>query len=208
MPVTNDQVAQEVHTYLHAHPEEEQSLAPLLDLTRRAAEVTYRRTFPGHITCGVVAVAADRTVLQIHHRTLDRWLLPGGHVEQNDPSLLAAAMRELTEETGIGPTYVTPVLDRPVDIDAHSIPPNPAKGEPDHIHYDFRYLLGVHPLPGAVSIQVEAVSIQVEEVTGFRWAPLTDLSGRLSTRVQAALARHEQRHDDTAATSTRPAGLH
>jgi len=196
--VTNDQVARAVHAYLHAHPEEEQGLAPLLDLTRRPAGVTSRRTSPGHVTCGVVAVAADRTVLQIHHRALDRWLLPGGHVEHEDTSLLAAAMRELAEETGIGPTYVTPVLDRPVDIDAHLIPPNPAKDEPGHIHYDFRYLLGVHPLPGAVRLQVE-------EVAGFRWTSLTDLSGRLGSRVRVALALHEEGRDDTEATSARSA---
>ena len=40
---------------------------------------------PGHITCTGLVIAPDRDgILLIHHRRLDRWLLPGGHVEAAD----------------------------------------------------------------------------------------------------------------------------
>nr|WP_242423995.1 hypothetical protein [Frankia sp. EI5c] len=67
-------------------------------------------------------------------------------------------------------------------MDAHVIPPNPAKREPEHIHYDLRFLLVIDPLAGNSD-----VALQLEEVTDYRWAPLTELPGRLGDRTRAAL---------------------
>ena len=39
--------------------------------------------------------------VKIRHKTLDKWLLPGGHIEPEDSSLLGASLRELEEEAGI-----------------------------------------------------------------------------------------------------------
>jgi 8-oxo-dGTP pyrophosphatase MutT (NUDIX family) len=105
--------------------------------------VTSRKDLPIHVTCGVIVRDPDGRVLQIHHRALDRWLLPGGHLEPGDDSLIAAARREAVEETGLitsdrDAADVQPV---PVDIDIHPIPANADKGEPEHYHADFRYVV-------------------------------------------------------------------
>jgi len=91
---------------------------------------------PGHITCtGLVLSPASDAVLLVHHRRLDRWLLPGGHVEPADPTIADAARREVLEETGV-------LLDpdpspRLIGIDVHGIPPG--KGEPYHLHHDLLF---------------------------------------------------------------------
>src|SRR5450432_2068156 len=61
-----------------------------------------RHTFtPGHITCTGLVLAPDRErILLVHHRRLNRWLLPGGHVEPDDASIADVARREVAEETG------------------------------------------------------------------------------------------------------------
>ena len=57
---------------------------------------------PGHVTCTGLVLAPDgERLLLVHHRRLDRWLLPGGHVEPDDAAIWHAARREVTEETGV-----------------------------------------------------------------------------------------------------------
>lgn len=98
------------------------------------------RTFPpGHVTGSAWVVNTSRTqALLLHHGKLQRWLQPGGHME-NDATVLDTALREAMEETGI--THLQPVSDNIFDIDVHHIPAR--KGEAGHLHYDVRFLLSV-----------------------------------------------------------------
>ena len=64
---------------------------------------------PGHITSSGLVLARDgESVLLVHHRRLDRWLLPGGHVEPEDAAIEEAARREVVEETGVALAYPRP----------------------------------------------------------------------------------------------------
>jgi 8-oxo-dGTP pyrophosphatase MutT (NUDIX family) len=88
---------------------------------------------PGHITATGLVLAADgERILLVHHRRLDRWLLPGGHVEPEDLDIAASARREVVEETGaILCPQTAPAL---AGLDVHGIPAG--KGEPYHLHHD------------------------------------------------------------------------
>lgn len=87
---------------------------------------------PGHITCtGAVLNPSRDKVLLVHHRRLDRWLLPGGHVESEDRTPEESARREVLEETGAQLASGAGVL---LNVDVHAIPPK--KGEPLHLHHD------------------------------------------------------------------------
>ncbi|MFD0480487.1 NUDIX domain-containing protein [Nonomuraea thailandensis] len=48
-----------------------------------------------YVTASAAAIDDAGRVLMIRHRTLRRWLLPGGHLEPEDHSLYGAALREL-----------------------------------------------------------------------------------------------------------------
>ena len=73
-----------------------------------------------------------------HHKKLNKWLQLGGHSD-GDPDTWKVALREATEESGIDNiAFVTRQI---FDIDIHTIPENLKKNEPEHKHYDVRFLL-------------------------------------------------------------------
>jgi len=93
----------------------------------------------GHITgsAWLLNRGGDR-VLMTHHKKLNKWLQLGGHAD-GESDILQVALREAQEESGI--LQVVPVRKEIFDIDIHRIPERP--GEPEHFHYDVRYLVQV-----------------------------------------------------------------
>jgi 8-oxo-dGTP pyrophosphatase MutT (NUDIX family) len=179
MPVTASQIADVTAHYLDRYPEERPGLQPLLTELAGESELTLRSSRPGHVTAGAAVIDGRGLVLLIRHRALDRWLLPGGHLDPGDETLPLAALRELREETGIGNSAVRELAadPLPLDIDVHAIPANPAKGEAAHWHADFRYGFGV---------ERSRVIPQLEEVSGYAWLPPSRVdSPRLAARLAA-----------------------
>lgn len=61
-----------------------------------------RACVPGHITASALVVdhTGTKTLLTLHPR-FGRWLQLGGHCEETDSDIQAAALREAAEESGI-----------------------------------------------------------------------------------------------------------
>lgn len=92
---------------------------------------------PGHFTASSFVLSPDsQKLLLIFHGKLHRWLQPGGHIDADDPHAVAAARREVLEETAIADPEL--LLDQPFDLDVHAIPAR--KNDPQHLHLDVRYL--------------------------------------------------------------------
>ncbi|GLX53950.1 hypothetical protein Shyhy01_68990 [Streptomyces hygroscopicus subsp. hygroscopicus] len=102
MPPTRSHIRTTTEAYLDRHPDERDALAGLLALLDGPDEPTSRATLPSHITCSAAVIDRDRRVLHVGHRASEKLLAPGGHVEE-DRTLLAAALREVCEETGLRP---------------------------------------------------------------------------------------------------------
>ncbi|HVQ50883.1 MAG TPA: NUDIX domain-containing protein [Mycobacterium sp.] len=62
-----------------------------------------RACVPGHVTGSALVLdhTGTHALLTLHPR-FGRWLQLGGHCEDTDADILAAALREATEESGIG----------------------------------------------------------------------------------------------------------
>jgi 8-oxo-dGTP pyrophosphatase MutT (NUDIX family) len=99
-----------------------------------------RSTRSGHITGSAFLVdVAQQNTLLIWHTKLQRWLQPGGHCEPDiDANVAATALREALEETDLPASAVQLFSPRLFDVDVHRISAH--KDEPDHWHYDIRFL--------------------------------------------------------------------
>jgi 8-oxo-dGTP pyrophosphatase MutT (NUDIX family) len=129
------------------------SLELILALLEHSPNPFSREQFiPGHITCsGMVFVPDGGRILVVHHRRLERWLLPGGHVEPSDISINAAARREVIEETGATLEEFSFLA----GADVHGIP---GKGhEPYHLHHDL--LFRFHALSDEIQVSEESHAV-------------------------------------------------
>ncbi|WP_326841086.1 NUDIX domain-containing protein [Streptomyces sp. NBC_01558] len=186
MPPSRAHIRATVEAYLSRHAEERDDLDGLLAALDGTGEPSSRATLPGHVTCSAVVIDRHRRVLHIGHRLTGLTLCPGGHIEAGDRTLLAAAVREVCEETGLRPgdLCLTPqFLDEPIDVDVHDIDANPAKGEAAHQHFDIRFAFYL------TAEQPPALALQDEEVAGAQWLPYADVR---SPTLRAKLLAAEQ----------------
>ncbi|MCX4970882.1 NUDIX domain-containing protein [Streptomyces sp. NBC_00654] len=173
MPPSRSHIRELVTAYLARHPGEHRALAPLLAGLDAPSDPTSRATLPWHITCSAVVIDHAGRALHVRHNASGGLLLaPGGHGEPDDMTLMATAVREVHEETGIPPGLLrqsAAFCHEPADIDIHPIDANPAKGEPAHHHYDFRFVF--HLVPPSVE-----AALQTEEVSAAVWLPLDQIT--------------------------------
>ncbi|MFF3653311.1 NUDIX hydrolase [Streptomyces sp. NPDC002181] len=179
MTITADHIRTTLTAYLDQYPESKREHEVILGLLDDGDDLTSRKASPGHVTAGAILVRADGRILHILHNVTGKWLLPGGHIEPNDDTLLQAAGRELTEETGIPPHVVTPHCETPLHVDVHPIDANPAKDEPAHQHFDFRFLFRT---------TADIGDLQTEEVSDATWRELDTIADpQLRHRISDAL---------------------
>lgn len=130
-----------------------------------------RETYPGHVTTSALILSPDlRQTLLIDHRTLKRWLQPGGHYE---PAAFFwhSALREAVEETAVENLRLHPWhgdTDRPFLIDSHDVPGKASRGERPHVHHDLQYLFVADP--------ARPLKAQLDEVAAARWHPVETLT--------------------------------
>lgn len=129
-----------------------------------------RETYPGHVTTSALIVSPDlRQTLLIDHKSLKRWLQPGGHYEPAE-FFWQSALREAVEETAVAGLRLHPWHeggDRPFLIDSHDVPGKASRGERPHVHHDLQYLFVADP--------AQPLTAQLDEVAAACWHPIEAL---------------------------------
>lgn len=155
------ELLEELRQYRAVDAVEGQHQRDILDLLSYGAAPFARQAFvPGHITasCFVVDPVSKRLLLH-HHRRLDRWLQMGGHVDPGERAR-EAALREGREESGLSDLEI--FGGAVLDLDVHPIPA--ANAEPDHAHYDVRYV--------ARTMRPDSIKIAGAESKDLAWVDL------------------------------------
>ncbi|MFD6971815.1 NUDIX hydrolase [Streptomyces sp. NPDC059979] len=138
----------------------------------------YKPCRAGHVTASALVIdpPAGRVLLTLHKK-LGLWLQMGGHCEPGDDTLVAAALREAREESGIA-SGLSVLPGGPVRLDRHPIP------APCHWHLDVQY---------AALAPAGAVAEISEESLDLRWFPYEEVAAVADTSVvrlmEATLAR-------------------
>jgi 8-oxo-dGTP pyrophosphatase MutT (NUDIX family) len=146
-------------------------------LDEHGAVLLTRQAEPSHLTASAIVLTPDarRTCLVLHGR-LGLWVQPGGHLEDGDLTVQAAAAREVVEETGLSGQ----VLTAPVVLSRHRAPCRP--GEVDW-HLDVQFAL-------ITSAQSPTVSAESRDVA---WFGVDALPAELAPGVAASVARAVRR---------------
>jgi 8-oxo-dGTP pyrophosphatase MutT (NUDIX family) len=138
----------------------------------------WSRSCPGaHLTASSLICADDGQVLLTLHRRIGRWLQTGGHLEAADASIMDAAFREASEESGLDGLD----LDHdPLLLSEHEVPCGIVRPT---LHLDVQFLIRSGPAAAPV-VGAESVAVQ-----WFRHDQLPGVDDSVTTLVQRAAAR-------------------
>lgn len=133
-----------------------------------------RSCVPGHVTASTLLLDATGTrVLLTLHPRLARWVQLGGHCEDDDADIVAAADREAREESGVAHLEIDPT---PAAVHVH--PLTCSLGVPTR-HLDVQFI-GHAPRNAEITCSDESLDL--------RWWPLDALPEN-SDHALAALVR-------------------
>lgn len=139
-------------------PEQDALRHAVLAFVLARPDACARACTPGHITASALVLdhGGGHALLTLHPR-VGRWLQLGGHCEDSDTDISAAALREATEESGIEGLRIEPDL-----AALHVHPLTCSLGSPTR-HLDLQFI---------VRAPAGAEFVRSGESLDLRWWPL------------------------------------
>ncbi len=158
-------IREEIEKYRPFNEQERRDREVILRFIDKNDDAFQRTNLTAHMTASAWVVNRARTkTLMVYHKIYDSWSWTGGHAD-GEKDLLAVALREVREETGVSA--------RPVTRDIYSLEVLTVDGHekrgayvPSHLHMNVTYLLEAD--------EREAVAVCEEENSGVRWFTLED----------------------------------
>ena len=135
-------IIQEIKNFVPLCPQEQRDKAGILRFLAGHPDAFERENLTAHMTASAWVLSPDRRqVVMVYHNIYHSWSWTGGHAD-GDRDLLAVAMREVTEETGLRQLELLhPGI---FSLECLTVDGHEKRGQyvPSHIHMNVTYLLG------------------------------------------------------------------
>lgn len=159
-------IREQIKNYRPWNEQERQDQAVILAFLDKNPDAFYRTNLLAHMTASAWVVNPQRTrTLMVYHRLYDSWSWTGGHAD-GEEDLLAVALREVREETGV--QRLRPVSEEIYSLEVLTVDGHEKHGKyvPSHLHLNLTYLLEAE--------EDQPLRICEEENTGVAWFSLAD----------------------------------
>ena len=156
----------EIARYEPFNEKEMRDKQEILRFLERNDDAFLRQNRIAHMTASAWVVNPGRDkVLMVYHRIYDSWSWTGGHAD-GEEDLLAVALREVTEETGV--THVRAVSKDIFSLETVTVDGHEKRGEyvPSHLHLNVTYLLEAD--------DTQALRVCEDENKGVAWFGLDE----------------------------------
>ena len=159
-------IIDQIKKYAPCCEQEARDKKVILDYLANNPGAFFRSDLIAHMTASSWIVNAERTkVVMVYHRIYDSWSWTGGHAD-GEEDLLAVALRECREETGL--QNVRAVDEDIFSLEVLTVDGHEKRGEyvPSHLHLNVTYLLEAD--------EREKLCVCEEENSGVRWFTLDE----------------------------------
>lgn len=152
---------QQLFEYQPYNEQEKRDKDVMLSLLATEEDIFTRENQTAHFTASAWLMNKKRDkVLMIYHNIYNSWAWTGGHAD-GDTDLLAVAVREAQEETGV--TDIRPVSENIFSIEILTVDGHEKRGAyvPSHLHLNVTYLLEAD--------EEEVLRVKPDENSGVKW---------------------------------------
>lgn len=157
-------IEESIRRYVPFNEQEQRDREVILAFLQKNPDAFLRSNRIAHMTASAWIVNRERTkVVMVYHKIYDSWSWTGGHAD-GEEDLLAVAMREACEETGL--SSVRPVSEEIFSLEVLTVDGHEKRGEyvSSHLHLNVTYLLEAD--------EGQSLHICEEENSGVRWFTL------------------------------------
>ena len=160
------EIYEQIKAYRPWNEQERQDQAVILAFLDKNPDAFYRTNLLAHMTASAWVVNPKRTkTLMVYHRLYDSWSWTGGHAD-GEEDLLAVALREVREETGV--QRLRPVTEEIYSLEVLTVDGHEKHGRyvPSHLHLNVTYLLEAE--------EDQPLRVCEAENSGVAWFSLAD----------------------------------
>lgn len=157
-----------IKAYNPYNDQEEKDKEIILNCINTFNNILTRDNEVAHITSSAFVINKRKDkVLMVHHNIYNSWSWTGGHAD-GEEDLLAVAIREVKEETGV--ENIQPVISDIFSLDILTVVGHIKRGKyvAPHLHLSVAYL--------AEADEKELVAIKEDENSGVKWIPIKEVN--------------------------------